>query len=131
MALSDKSERRTPDGPQIPGSAKPGSRAMPGVAFILCPIHPQLGAEYGLRGGRIGHVQQRRIQVHSGAHIAGWLGAAQRPCIMATRQRLAHANSYADAYTDGDTHTYTNPHAPTLRRRHVRAGMESQSGLLQ
>src|SRR5437764_8034696 len=78
-----------------------------------CPDCPRVAAQYCLRHRSIGDVQQRGIQMYSGAHLTGRLGAAQCTGLVAAGERnsrtIPDTNSNTCAHTD--SHAQTNPHA--------------------
>src|SRR5438270_177380 len=84
-----------------------------------CPVHSasstrpdysRVAAQYCLRHRSIGDVQQRGIQMYSGAHLTGRLGAAQCASIVAAGERNSSAVADTNAYAHTQAHTTSHSH---------------------
>jgi hypothetical protein len=105
------------------------------VPSCICADNSQLGAKHGLRRGRIGDVQRRRIQVYSGAHFAGRLGASQCAGPMAAGKRISkpqpntHSNTHSYANSHAETNCHTNTDSNAFRRQRLCGAVEFHHSL--
>src|ERR1041385_5401151 len=108
-----------------------GSGFVSRIRTFLQSDGSQLGAEYRIRCWCTGDVPECRIQMYSGPHLTGWLGAAQCAGPMAAGKWQSYSNSDAHGYPHSNSHGNTDPDSSAWGWRHMRSGMESQPCLLQ